>query len=310
MAEAKLCGLAERLREPLEAAVGAQPLGTPRAGAPPPRSSGRGSRDRRSRAGSPGARVAAMTERSSSASTVSAAPMSASSDSIASQLFAYATAWSRARPPSAARPSSSATSTREAAPRATPSAARGAASARLESEPPPRNAPRRYARRQHARATTRRGGRSSGACRLSRTPAATSTSSDSLRRPRRAAGSASPGRTHGGDTSGSPSGSPQSRSSANARRATAPLATSRCSAQSPPPRRCRLPAEWKSAESSASRSQSRSGEIRASSSRTSSDGSQGDALEREQPPLDADAGRAVAADPVAPRRRDGRERRT
>ncbi len=51
-------------------------------------SCGRGSRGRRSRAGLRAPRVSATTARSSRASTVSDAPMSASSDSIASQLFA------------------------------------------------------------------------------------------------------------------------------------------------------------------------------------------------------------------------------
>ena len=65
--------------------------------------------------------------------------------------------------------------------------------------------------------------------------------------------------------------SPSSRRSANARRAAAPLPRSRWIAHSPFPRRCRLPAAWKSADSSASRSQRRVGAICASSSRTSSD---------------------------------------
>ena len=71
-------------------------------------------------------------------------------------------------------------------------------------------------------------------------------------------------------------------------------ATSRWTATSPRPRTCKLPAVWKSAESSASRSQSRRGAIAASSSRSSSDS---DMLEREQAPLVVGAERAVAAEP-------------
>jgi hypothetical protein len=58
---------------------------------------------------------------------------------------------------------------------------------------------------------------------------------------------------------------------------------------------CHLPAEWKSADSSACRSHSRSGAIAASSLRTSSEN---DILEREQAALVLDPTRAITPDPV------------
>ena len=64
---------------------------------------------------------------------------------------------------------------------------------------------------------------------------------------------------------------------------------------SPRPSRCSRPAKWKSADSSASRSHSRSGAIAASSVRTSSEN---DTLELQEPPLVAGAERAVRAEPV------------
>ena len=76
------------------------------------------------------------------------------------------------------------------------------------------------------------------------------------------------------------------------------------------PRRCRLPAAWKSAESSARRSHSRCGAIVASSSRTSSDVITADALEREEPPLDLDSGRRRTRRCRARRRLDDTGRRT
>src|SRR5437763_1737547 len=88
---------------------------------------------------------------------------------------------------------------------------------------------------------------------------------------------------------------PRSRRRANARRATAAAPTSRWSETSPWPRRCRLPAVWKSAESSASRSQRRTGAIAASSLRTSSES---DILELQEPALVPAAERAVRAEPV------------
>src|SRR3954454_23447774 len=57
---------------------------------------------------------------------------------------------------------------------------------------------------------------------------------------------------------------------------------------------CHLPAAWKSAESSARRSHSRSGAIAASSLRTSSEK---DILELQQAALVLDTARAVASDP-------------
>src|SRR5512133_2260337 len=88
---------------------------------------------------------------------------------------------------------------------------------------------------------------------------------------------------------------PSSRKRLNARRAAAGLARSRCSAISPRPRRCRLPAVCAKPESSASRSQSRSGAIPASSSRGTSDS---DTLELQAPPLVIDPERAVRAEPT------------
>src|SRR6266487_94682 len=58
---------------------------------------------------------------------------------------------------------------------------------------------------------------------------------------------------------------------------------------------CQRPAEWKSAESSASRSHSRAGAIAASSLRTSSES---DTFELQQPALVPDTAGAVATDPV------------
>src|SRR5207237_5541411 len=75
------------------------------------------------------------------------------------------------------------------------------------------------------------------------------------------------------------------------------LATSSCTATSPCPRRWKLPAVWKSAESSASRSQRRAGAIAASSLRRSS-ASGKRTLELEQAPLVADAERAIRAEPA------------
>ena len=80
------------------------------------------------------------------------------------------------------------------------------------------------------------------------------------------------------------------------RRATAEVATSRWSAISPRPCRWTLPAEWKSAEISASRQQPRVGAIAASSARRSSES--GMALEPEEPALVRESERAVAADPA------------
>src|SRR5581483_11788389 len=97
---------------------------------------------------------------------------------------------------------------------------------------------------------------------------------------------------------------PNARRRLNARRAAADAARSRCTDSFPRPRRWTEPAAWKSPESSASRSQSRSGAIPASSSRSSS-ASIAVALEREQPPLVLEPERAVRAeagradDPVA-----------
>src|SRR5581483_11706436 len=79
------------------------------------------------------------------------------------------------------------------------------------------------------------------------------------------------------------------------RRATAELPTSRCTETSPCPCRWKLPAVWKSAESSASRSQPRFGAIAASSFRRSSES---DTLELEQSTLVADAERSVRAHAV------------
>src|SRR3990172_5853760 len=88
---------------------------------------------------------------------------------------------------------------------------------------------------------------------------------------------------------------PSSRRSENARRATAELPRSRWSATSPRPRRCKLPAVWKRADTSASRSQSRFGAIAASSLPRAS---KSDMLEPQQVALELDAARAVAADPT------------
>ena len=76
------------------------------------------------------------------------------------------------------------------------------------------------------------------------------------RRPRREAGTGSPGRRHGGGRCGSRSRRRARAAGVNARRATADSLTSRCSDTSPRPRRCRRPAEWKRPDSSARRSQS------------------------------------------------------
>src|SRR3954447_10538637 len=84
----------------------------------------------------------------------------------------------------------------------------------------------------------------------------------------------------------------KARRSANARRATAELEKSRCTATSPRPRRCALPATWKSPESSARRSQSESGAICASSLRRSSES---DTLELQETPLVAEPERPVRA---------------
>src|SRR5439155_10488112 len=81
----------------------------------------------------------------------------------------------------------------------------------------------------------------------------------------------------------------------NARRATAALARSTCSETSPRPRRCSRPAKWNSAESSASRSHSRSGAIDASSLRTSSEN---DIFELQETPLVSDPERPVRAESV------------
>src|SRR5207247_9120638 len=114
---------------------------------------------------------------------------------------------------------------------------------------------------------------------------------------------------------------PSSRRSVKARRATPELPRSRCNDTLPRPSRWIRPAEWKRAESSAIRSQPRAGAMEASSSRTSvdnditrgrlragdrggasplcgADRSQANSLEREQPPLEPHAARAVAPDPV------------
>src|SRR5262249_27886851 len=86
----------------------------------------------------------------------------------------------------------------------------------------------------------------------------------------------------------------------NARRATDELETSRCTAISPWPRRWRLPAVWKSADSSARRSQRRVGAIDASSFRISSElhiASERDAFELEQRPLETAPERPVRPGP-------------
>ena len=101
-------------------------------------------------------------------------------------------------------------------------------------------------------------------------------------------------------------GDAQLARSANARRATGESARSRWNATAPRPRRCTVPAVWKSAESSASRSHRRVGAIAASSARTSS---ASEAAAHSRTPssarrrrLSATPGGAVAADPVAPPR--------
>src|SRR5207237_618045 len=72
----------------------------------------------------------------------------------------------------------------------------------------------------------------------------------------------------------------------------AEVARSRWTATSPRPRRCTLPATWKSPESSARRSQSDSGAIAASSLRRSSEST----FELQQPALVLDAIRPVRAE--------------
>src|SRR5215218_11477705 len=89
---------------------------------------------------------------------------------------------------------------------------------------------------------------------------------------------------------------PSWRRSENARRATADVARSRWSATRLRPRRWTLPAEWKSAETSARRQQPRAGSIDASSERSSSESAI--ALEGEEAALVLDAEGAVAADPA------------
>src|SRR5688500_17916220 len=91
---------------------------------------------------------------------------------------------------------------------------------------------------------------------------------------------------------------PSSRRSEKARRATPELTRSRCSAIRPRPSRCTLPAEWKSAETSASRQQPRAGAIEASSLRSSSESAM--ALQAQEPALVRDAERAVRADTAGP----------
>src|SRR5688572_18119893 len=89
---------------------------------------------------------------------------------------------------------------------------------------------------------------------------------------------------------------PSPRRSVKVRRATADVPRSRCSAISPRPCRWTLPAEWKSAETSASRQHVRVGAIAASSARRSSES--GMTLEPEELALVVDAERAVATDVV------------
>ena len=80
---------------------------------------------------------------------------------------------------------------------------------------------------------------------------------------------------------------------AKARRATAELARSRCTATSPRPSRCTLPAEWKSPTAPRAGRSRASARSRASSLRSSSES---DTLELQQPPLVLDAERSVRAD--------------
>ena len=249
-----------------------QPRGRPRAAAGPPRWCGRGSRDPRSRAGSP-ARASRRRPRAPRArGRPRPLPRARARDSIVVPALRVRDGVRRAL----GGRKCDALVARDVRRGRRPTRADAVRSSRcgercVESEPPPRNAPRRYARAA-ARA------RDDAARRPLEgrvTPVENAGGDEGVERvvasPRRGAGSGSRGRRRGGGTSGSRSGCPTSRSSENARLAAAPLARSRCSDQSPRPCRCRLPAEWKSAESSASRSHSRSGAIRASSSRTSSD---------------------------------------
>ena len=124
--------------------------------------------------------------------------------------------------------------------------------------PSRRRGARRAGRRggSTSRPTTRFGGASSGAC-CAREHAGLvrALRARACRRPR-GAGTASRARRRGACTCGS---RPRRRTPAaarTARRATADSATSRWTENSPCPSRCRLPAVWKSPESSASRSQS------------------------------------------------------
>ena len=165
----------------LEAVVRAEPLDGLELAPAPSGSCARGSRDRRSRAGSPARASRRRTARSSSASTVSDAPMSASSDSIASQLFAYATACVRALGAASSTPSCVRDLDEEACADSRDAVRSSRCGERRESRASRRRGTRRAGRRRgsSARATTRRGGRSSGACRRSTTPAAASTRSAS-----------------------------------------------------------------------------------------------------------------------------------
>src|SRR5688572_23933309 len=88
---------------------------------------------------------------------------------------------------------------------------------------------------------------------------------------------------------------PRSRRNVNARRAIAEVARSRWRPIWPRPCRWTLPAEWKSADTSASRQQPRLGAIAASSERRSSESAM--ALQREETALVPDAERPVAPDP-------------
>ena len=218
-------------------------------------------------------RVSATTARSSSASTVSAAPIEREQRLDRLPALRVGDGMARALDDRRARCPRRARGGRAAQPTGRGRCgARGAASARADTDPAPRNAPRRYAARQQLRATTRRGGTVERGV-----PAiddARGRQHARARRPspRRGAGSASPCRTPAADTCGSRERIPLSRRSAKARRAAAPLPRSRWSAHSPAAAQgagCRRRGRARRARRGGRTS--RCGAIVASSSRTSSD---------------------------------------
>ena len=225
---------------------------------------GRGSRGRRSRAGSRARASTPTTARSCERERrVARAGGGEHAGDPVDALRVGDDVVGRARRRAARAPSAAAAAaTRLGALAASRCGPRGAATAARSPSRAASSAPRRYAARQHDRARRRfRGGRSRGAERASTTPA----SLEHLERARLAFDVELVARL---PPEGAPPVGADLRADAERRAAarrpgapTAGLARSRWSATSPRPSRCSRPAKWKSAESSASRSHSRAGAI-------------------------------------------------